>query len=62
MPEIKRPLILWRMEDDYGDTGYLIDANHTLKDILRHVLLECGDSDEFRMLCLQVYEEEPDGS
>lgn len=56
MPEIKRKLIFW--SDTLDDSGYLIDDNHTLKDILRHVFYECGDPQDFMYLAEEVFQEE----
>ena len=56
MPEIKTTLTVFDNDDD-DDEYWLIEPKHTLRDILRHVLNETGDKDEFLYLAIGLYNE-----
>ena len=56
MPEIKTTLTVFHSDDDGGEY-WLIEPKHTLRDILRHVLNETGDKDEFLYLATELFNE-----
>lgn len=49
MPEIKTPLI------SLPNDSYLITEDHTLKDVLRFVLSQAGDSQDYMDFAEQVF-------